>query len=258
MIRLKLAPWFLAFFALPACTSSLEGAVDSAEQVETNVLAESPAVHSMVLMGKDKLYLSHLPRFRSPQDYQMLLEVKLVAPPHGLDATALYLTDSAQSGSPLYSIVSEKMTLSSLLDGTPEHPVVFDAALFRGHSERGAQTIVNHTNVVVVRVIEFRKIDPTALRPPALTYIAFGSEGETFLAHAIAGRPDYDQLLRVQFPSGFLTEDELAAGVELTIPGRPSRQWLKVGETVRAVAPDAALPMPLTVVTEHYLDPIVT
>jgi hypothetical protein len=38
---------------------------------------ERPGFHGMVLVGRRSAYLSHLPMFHSPQDYQAVFEVSL-------------------------------------------------------------------------------------------------------------------------------------------------------------------------------------
>jgi hypothetical protein len=38
---------------------------------------EHPAVHGMLVVGEGQLFLSHLPMFHAPHDYQIIMEVRL-------------------------------------------------------------------------------------------------------------------------------------------------------------------------------------
>ncbi len=46
---------------------------------------EKPGFHGMVLVGQRRAYLSHLPMFHSPHDYQAVFEVSL-GPTDGVPA----------------------------------------------------------------------------------------------------------------------------------------------------------------------------
>jgi hypothetical protein len=50
---------------------------------------DQPAVHGMLLVGEETLYLSHLPMFHSPHNYQVILEVRFKT--STLDPKSVYL-----------------------------------------------------------------------------------------------------------------------------------------------------------------------
>ncbi len=120
-------------------------------------------VHGMLLFGEEALYLSHLPMFASPHNFQVLLEVGL---------------DDAGDGPGRTSI-----------EGT----------IFRGHFERGGEPIAEGVFAEVHRVVHFSELDVGAKRSEdrELTYLCFGRPGQLHLAHEVTARPDFDQVLRV-------------------------------------------------------------
>src|SRR4029453_14294133 len=59
-------------------------------------------------------------------------------------------------------------------------------------------------------------------KPEDLTYLLFGRGDELFLAHVISEPPDFDQILSAQLAGAHPDEDELNAGIEVVLPGRPN------------------------------------
>ena len=183
---------------------------------------DRPAVHGMLLFGERRSYLSHLPLFHAPHDYQVILAAELDggAGPDG--ARARYLADRGASGSVVYTFVPERFRLPALAfpSGERPGPFRFRGEVVRGHFERGG-TEIDRRVQVTPRVIFAARLAPDGGAPGA-GYLLFGSREEAFLAHLVTGPPDFDQILAVDVPSD-VGDAELHAGVKLTsgLPGRP-------------------------------------
>ncbi|MGR4877912.1 hypothetical protein ACIPUC_00485 [Streptomyces sp. LARHCF249] len=202
-------------------------------------VVEPKAAHGMVVVGEETIYLSHLPMFMPPHDFQVLLEVTL----HNGSGNAqeLYAEDRRTTGTDLYTLNPEAFRLSDLV--TPEgQPRItsFNGTLFRGHFERDGVELIDPVQVEVRRVVHFRQLDAHASRPPALTYLAFGKGSELFLAHLVTAPPDFDHLLaigNVRSVSGTsLTDEVLGKGPRLAIPGRTDSPQNRLGEGQQVAA----------------------
>lgn len=152
--------------------------------------ADRPSTHGMLVFGsKGKVYVSHLPMFHSPHDYQLLAELELPE-----SAKAAYL--EAIKGNPaesVYTLVPESMVLPELV----AHPHPFTATLFSGHFERGGKVLTGEITVSLGKILHFRKFEKSAPRPAKGTYLLFGTAEESFTAHFVSARPDFDQIMRV-------------------------------------------------------------
>ena len=169
---------------------------------------DHPSVHGMLVVGKQKVYLSHLPMFHSPHDYQAILEVELT--PEALRAYRLALENSTEK---VFTLVPETFVLPQMI----QSPRPFKADLFAGHFERGGKKIVSQLTVKIKQVVFFKKFQPQAIRPLIGKFIVFGNEHEQFLAHEITKRPDFDQILELR-ASPSITEklqDHPSFGTEL-------------------------------------------
>ena len=69
----------------------------------------STGVHGMLLFGEEVLYLSHLPMFASPHNFQVLLEV-------GLDDAAreAFLSDRHVAGDGIHTFVPQPFPIAEL------------------------------------------------------------------------------------------------------------------------------------------------
>jgi hypothetical protein len=148
--------------------------------------ADGPSVHGMLIVGEQTVFLSHLPIFGSPHDYQVLLEAAFSKP--GSDPQADYFNDrkGKGKGTKIYTLEPEPFVLTGLAATTPLRS--FKANIYRGHFERfptqrakEAARIAQGVDVNVTRVIRFRKFDPNAVRPAQLEYLLFGKGAELFL-----------------------------------------------------------------------------
>ncbi len=155
---------------------------------------DMPSVHGMVIFGKKSIYLSHLPMFHTPHDYQAVMEAEI-------DQSALKTYLSSAESETLFTLVPEKFSLPDMMN----KPRPFKAQIYAGHFERGGKLIVE-TTVKIKKVIIFKKLNPAGQRPQKLTYYVFGNASEQFMIHKISSRPDFDHILQVNSSSIGLEE----------------------------------------------------
>lgn len=151
---------------------------------------DPPSVHGMVLFGEKHTYLSHLPMFHNPHDYQTILKVELE--PELLEA---YLKN--KNGEELFTIVPEVFVLPEMV----AKPVPFQATLVKGHFERGGTPILKG-QVKISKVLYHQKLVPNGFAPIDYTGIMIGDEDESYLLHKISKKPDFDQISKVSLPFG--------------------------------------------------------
>ncbi len=167
------------------------------------------AVHGMLLFGDRAHYLSHLPLFHAPHDYQVIIAADLPA----------QLTDDTY-----YTFVPTPFALPDFI-AAPFH---LRGDVVRGHFERGGTTIARDVEVVP-RVIYAHQL--VAGGRSDARYLMFGTPGEQYLVHLIGGPPDFDQVVAVA--GGDLDASALHDGVQVTAPGP-----LVAGATVTVVRAD--------------------
>lgn len=156
--------------------------------------------HGMLLFGEDPVYLSHLPMYASPHNFQVLLEV-------GLDGPALdtLRADRVRYGDGMYTVDPAPFPVADLEphDGVPARTSL-DVTLVRGHIERGGTPICTGLRMDIRNVVWFRQLDADARRDPgqAMEYLYFGRGGQMYLVHEMAARPSFDQVLTVRLIPG--------------------------------------------------------
>ncbi|HEX8774779.1 MAG TPA: hypothetical protein VF735_14500 [Pyrinomonadaceae bacterium] len=185
--------------------------------------AEPP--HNMMVVGQKGVYLSHLPMFMSPHNFQVILEAELTQ--GGKSVQDIYVRDRQNNPNvKMYTLEpQDAFKLPSLFTPTPPARASFRAKLMRGHLERGGTEVSGLTRleVKIKRVIYAEELDGTRTKPDKLTYILFGRPDELFMAHLIAAPPpDFDQIISVKVGGHKLTEQELKGGVEVVFTERPN------------------------------------
>jgi hypothetical protein len=223
---------------------------------------DQASVHGMLIVGEQTVFLSHLPMFGSPHDYQAIFEVAFAKT--ASDPQADYFADRKRTSTKIYTLEPERFVLTKLAAAAPLRS--FKADVYRGHFERfpnrraqDAARIAQDVDVNVTRVIHFRKFDPAAAKPAELEYLLFGKGNESFLAHLITRPPDFDQILSVKTGQKF-TDEELGQGKSIVVPGRPNSasKRLSGAGPVTAQIKDAGGAGPKTVQlqpgTEFYLE----
>jgi hypothetical protein len=150
---------------------------------------DHPSTHGMLIVGKSDLYLSHLPMFHTPHNYQVIFKVQLTPP-----AKAQYLASLESSTETVYTLVPETFVLPEMA----EHPRPFKAEIYKGHFERGGEVIATNVTVEIQSVIYFKKFIPGENKPTIGKFLLFGSNLEPFAAHLITAKPDFDQISRLK------------------------------------------------------------
>jgi hypothetical protein len=215
----------------------VEAAVMASHDMEHHhpPLGESDApigVHGMLLVGEAPVYLSHLPMFMAPHNFQVILEVRLDAEANRRlgDFRSHFGRDN------LCTVKPEEFSIVDLLPVDPAKPALaaFKADIVKGHFEKGGDVIAADARVSVEDVIHFEELSLTD-KADDLEYILFGTEQQFFLAHRVTQPPDFDQVLSVNVTGHRFTEDELRRerfGVLVTIPARSNtlRDRIKPGE----------------------------
>ena len=207
--------------------------------------------HGMLIVGEETVYLSHLPMFMLPHNFQAILEVAFDG--EG-DPYERYLHDRRHTGAKLYTLnPMEEFNLTDLTvdpaDVDPRNPMLppprrssFNAKIFRNHFERGGMSILENVVVDVRNVVLFRQLDvyaPYAEVPPLLPqleYFLVGKAQELFLAHVITQPPDFDQILSVKVDGHEFTDEALRHGVLVTVPERANSPSERIKEGERTVA----------------------
>lgn len=149
---------------------------------------DPPGTHGMLVAGTDAVYLSHLPMFHRPHDYQLILRAQLP------EQTLRDYRDDARAHPDEYYTLAP--TERWVLPKTIRPDARFRADLYRGHFERGGARIAENVEVRVARIVHFRRFEP-GREPRSAEWIAFGEGRERFLAHRIESPPDLDQIVRI-------------------------------------------------------------
>ena len=187
--------------------------------------ADPAAIHGMLMVGNRTVYLSHLPMFHSPHDYQIILQVNL--PPQ---VQAAYVNDRFKTHQRIYTLVPDQAfnLPTEVMEKKP-----FTATIFRGHFERGGVAILKNVVVNIQKVVYFHKFNPADHPLPQLEYFLFGNPPELFMAHLIVVCPDYDQVIAVATAHP-VPPLRLASPILMSFPGRSDATPLKEGEETQA------------------------
>jgi hypothetical protein len=178
--------------------------------------------HGMVLFGERGQFLSHLPLYRAPHDWQMLLHVSLAADSATsvADPVATLRADRAASGEVLYTIEPEEFAHSVL---ETDSPFVFRATVYRGHFERGGTAIIRGAVLKVERVLHRRRLHRDG-GPVMNKFIVAADSGDAYLIHYLTGAPNFEQIVAVRLvdvPAGRTLEHLTELGADHTGPKRP-------------------------------------
>jgi hypothetical protein len=219
---------------------------------------DPPSGHGMAIVGRETVFLSHLPMFMRPHDYQVILEVTFSG--DGTDPQRTYADDrAAHPDAKPYTFDPERFVLTDLVPPGPGQPArrrSFRGDIYRGHFERfpsqaakDAARIGRGVVANVARVVLFEKFDPRAAELGRLEYLLFGKGPELFLAHAITKPPDFDQLLAVTVAGQAVPEEALGRGVAVAFPGRAntSDERIEVGRAASGVMRLAGREVPVEV-----------
>ena len=196
------------------------------------------AIHNMLVVGTETIYLYHLPMFSfkgfdSPHRYQVILEASLTKE-GGVRIRGIEYRSDRQGtlNVRMYTFSPQKFVLPELnLSTGPRR--AFKGTLFRGHLERGGTVLSKNVTVNVKRVVYFQEFDPKAARPLQLEYLLFGRSQELFLAHRLAKPPDFDQIVSVKILDASLNDERLSRSSRIVVARKNLiSQRLMPGEAV--------------------------
>ena len=154
--------------------------------------ADTPSTHGMLLFGKNPIYLSHLPMFHSPHDYQVILKISLA--PIEKDSNLDTFLQEYQNSKNYFTVVPERMDLTKVIDGSKKQ---FSVTLFEGHFERGGRSI-GKAIAVIEKIIFAMKLSPHM--PKQNRYLFLGEKDDFYVIHLIESQPSYDAVYAVATP----------------------------------------------------------
>jgi hypothetical protein len=223
-------------------------------------------VHGMLVFGGERtssllsrpVYVSHLPMFMAPHDFQVIARVTG-------EAAARYDAFVAHFGfSVIYTFRPEPFSIDELDPARGgQARTSFGGTLFRGHFERGGGEIASDVSFGIEQVVHFRRFSTAAANTARgqLHYLCFGERDAAFLAHLITAPPDFDQILFADIGSlSGVPDEDLRAGVIVTVPDRPDdvKARLQEGEAfsgaLQVEGTGAPRSIELTVAHEYYLE----
>jgi hypothetical protein len=162
----------------------------NAQHDHTTDAKDKPSVHGMLIFGTDNVYASHLPMFRSPHNYQIIIELTM-------DKTAKQKFVADQLKNPqytTYTIEPERFVLPDMIVKQGS----FKANLYRGHFERGGVKIAEGITLKISKVVYFKKFEATEAQKDSAVFLLFGSPKEQFAVHQISNKPDFEQIIQVK------------------------------------------------------------
>jgi hypothetical protein len=205
-----------------------------------NTPKDGPATHGMLLFGKEKVYISHLPMFHPPHNYQIILEIELSA----ADKSKYIKDQETHSKTPYYTLVPEEFVLADMI----ENPKPFKADIFRDHFERTGTRIIQNITVSIKQVIYKKRFDDA---PPSLktsNYLLFGNDKEQYAAHFINKRPDFDDIRLIK---ATLPKDKTV--LEVVLDDKKNKPLLNSSQTLNGKTKDGK-PFSLTLLKQLYLE----
>lgn len=182
-------------------------------------------VHGMLMFGKN--YLSHIPMFHVPHDYQILMDVRFEHP---------QLPPEANFGGKLHTFVPDRFSLGDLLNGKLEQ---IQGTVYEGNFEKEGKPLLEGVKAHIEEILHSHHLDAGSQGPEKLEYLLYGERQDAYLVHPIEGNAGFDQLLSVDCSRLNISDEELARGVKISVPDRPNTVEGRLvpdhGSAIRAV-----------------------
>ena len=170
---------------------------------EMKHLKDPKGFHGMLFFGQgDSFYISHLPMFHRPHDYQAIVEVRL-----NPEAKAKYQAELKRKGGYFTFAPEETFVLPEVV--IQKKPI--KGSLVQGHFERGGNELLG-TELELVRVVFYKKISEADKKPPKEKYIIFGNGEEYFMAHEVFERPNVDEI--IPLPKNYPLSEDLKKDIK--------------------------------------------
>lgn len=222
----------------------LIGSISQAMDHSAHAKHDKPSTHGMAVVGHNKVYLSHLPMFHAPHDYQVIMEAEF-----DMNSKAIY-DQSVGTSSELYTIEPETFVLPDMTKAGNS----FQATLYKGHFERGGTAIAENVNIKIVKVLYFKKFQPGESQPAQASYVLFGNETEQFMAHVITAKPDFDQILSIQVDSSIAAKLAAEGSLLVTLPDQNNEEAVLAPAALQAVTEKDSTIVSIETETEIYLE----
>ncbi|MCP9234673.1 hypothetical protein [Lewinella sp. JB7] len=190
-----------------------------------------PQQHAFALVGEQTLFLCHqIMTHMEPHCYEFILEVEI--PP---DKKKVILADRKSTDHAHYfgnreggeftlpSVVAGRVTSfradvwTSIPDSNPP-----DSLPQPPWGEMHNITPwLSDVEVTIVRTVHYRHLNRNEVSRRFEEYILFGRGKEAHILHSVRWQPDYDHLASLATAPDWITEDQLVATVNLSVPGLP-------------------------------------
>ncbi|NQD37387.1 hypothetical protein HPT27_10130 [Permianibacter sp. IMCC34836] len=171
--------------------SPLIGLVAMAQAADVGP-AHAHGVHGMLLFGEPgQVFASHLPLYRPPHDWQVVLELEPVTEAARKQTEQLLSTDT------LLSLEPERFDLLRLRPGATDPLTQFRAALYLGHFESGGSKLAD-IDWRVKRTWLFEPVRVNVAADAQHYAVLSAGPGRQWLLHRVERRPDFDQILRIE------------------------------------------------------------
>ncbi|TQM33157.1 hypothetical protein [Nocardia bhagyanarayanae] len=167
----------------------------------SSATVEATGTHAMLVFGTGvDCYLSYLPTFEARHNFQVLLAVELDE--HGRRALG---ADRRIGYEGFHTFEPEFFPLTELNPHGDRPRTELRGTLYRGHLERGGPIVARDVVATVHNVVYFAELQPYG-GDELLTHLCFGRPGRLYLAHRIARRPSFDQIVAVRLIPGTVTD----------------------------------------------------
>lgn len=170
--------------------------------------AQSAAVHGMVLFGSEQLYVSHIPMYMTPHDYQAIAKVSISEA--GLEA---YKKANVAGGQTYFTLAPRPFVLPLLLNGSLKS---FKADLYRGSFEQGGRVIASGITVNVDTVDYQARLSKATAPAASLTYLTLNDGVDSYLAHKITAPNNFDHIVKIKWLTP-ATEKEIESEIPTNV-----------------------------------------
>lgn len=160
--------------------------------------------HGMVLIShpKEGLFVSHLPLYKAPHNYQVIYKVQIPESEQVVNLT----------NENIVTILPERFDLARLISG---ERFSIKADIYQGHFERGGQLKFT-TEITFTKAILIAKVTPTFTQDSAVFYQIPISKKSSIFAHKIQSSPSFDAI-------GFSENNNRSDNVEMKVCDRADR-----------------------------------
>ncbi|MEV6769613.1 hypothetical protein AB0N05_13395 [Nocardia sp. NPDC051030] len=137
-----------------------------------------------------------------PRNFQILLDAELDEKSrHALAA------DRSTGRDDGHTLAVEDCPITDLDPSRSQPRTTLHGTLFRGHPGRGGVPIACEVSVTVREVVYYAEIIPEGQDVAEhFTHVCFGRSGKLYLAHRMARRPSFDQIVAVRLLPGSVTD----------------------------------------------------